>query len=189
LVGFCVASATETQINETGCIAAGDQGEGPEKMSGAGISPSYWSLYAATFAYVTANLAKASIEVVGASQLMGHPGQYPSVSLLDWTTGLPNARYHSLKLLIDNLKPGDRLVDGALNTAELYALPVLTRNRRRKVLIVNKTAHDVCVQFVGDTVQEQKYVDMSAAGIKKNNGKASNRVVLHPFAVMFVRLH
>jgi hypothetical protein len=38
-------------------------------------------------------------------------------------------------------------------------------------------------------VQEQKYVDMSAAGIKKNNGKASNRVVLHPFAVMFVRLH
>lgn len=183
-----ISPSTETQINETGCIAAGDQGEGPEKMSGAGISSSYWNLCAATFAYVTANLAKAGIEVVGASQLMGHPGQYPSVSLLDWTTGLPNARYHSLKLLIDNLKPGDRLVDGALNTAELYALPVLTRNRRRKVLIVNKTAHDVCVQFVGDNVREQKYVDLSAAGIHKNNGVASNPVVLHAFAVMFVRL-
>ena len=183
-----LSPATETQINETGCIAAGDQGEGPEKMSGNGISPSYWNLCAATFAYVAGNLAKAGIEVVGASQLMGHPGQYPSVSLLDWTTGLPNARYHALKLLIDNLKPGDRLVDGALNTAELYALPVLTRNRRRKVLIVNKTAHDVCVQFVGGNVQEQKYVDMSAAGIQKNNGVASNPVVLHAFAVMFVRL-
>jgi hypothetical protein len=41
---------------------------------------------------------------------------------------------------------------------------------------------------VGDNVQEQKYVDMSAAGIQKNNGVASNPVVLHAFAVMFVRL-
>jgi len=183
-----LSPATETQINETGCIAAGDQGEGPEKMSGAGISPSYWNLCAATFAYVAGNLAKAGIQVVGASQLMGHPGQYPSVSLLDWTTGLPNTRYYSLKLLIDNLTPGERLVDGGLNTAELYMLPILTRDRRRKILIVNKTPHDVHVHFAGDNVQEQEYVDMSAAGIQKNNDGASNLIVLHPFAVMFVRV-
>jgi len=183
-----LSPATETQINETGCIAAGDQGEGPEKMSGNGISPSYWNLCAATFAYVAGNLAKAGIEVVGASQLMGHPGQYPSVSLLDWTMGLPNARYYALKLLIDNLKLGDRLADGGLNTADLYALPILTRDRRRKVLFVNKTPHDVYVQFAGDTVQEQQYVDMTAPGIQDRENVASNRFVLHAFAVMFVRL-
>jgi len=183
-----LSPATETQINETGCIAAGDQGEGPEKMSGAGIPPSYWNLCAATFAYVAGNLAKAGIQVVGASQLMGHPGQYPSVSLLDWTTGLPNARYRSLRLLIANLIPGDRLVNGGLNTAELYALPILTRDRRRKVLLVNKTPHDVQVEFAGENVQGVEYVDTSAPGIQKGGNVASNHLVLRAFAVMFARL-
>lgn len=36
---------------------------------------------------------------MGMSQLMGYPGQFPSVSLVDWTTGKPNARIHILNLL------------------------------------------------------------------------------------------
>lgn len=183
-----LSPATETQINETGCIAASDQGDGPEKMSGAGIAPTYWNLCAATFAYVTGNLARAGIEVVGASQLMGHPGQYPSVSLLDWTTGLPNARYDSLKLLIDHLLPGDRLVDHDVNTPELYALPILTRHDERGVFLVNKTPHDLNVELFGNQVQQEDYVDALSTGIQTRRNGTSNHVLLRPFSVMFVRL-
>jgi len=183
-----LSPSTQTQINETGCIAASDQGEGPEKMSGASIPPSYWNLCAAIFAYVASNLSRAGIDVVGASQLMGHPGQFPSVSLLDWTTGLPNARYDSLKLLIANLSPGERLVDRDVNTPEFYALPIRTRDGRRQVLLVNKTPHDVHVEFVGDAVQQLEYVDAASTGVQTRGSLTSNRVVLGASAVMFVRL-
>lgn len=35
----------------------------------------------------------------------------PGVSLLDWETGAPNARYHVLKLLLDNFGVGDVLCE------------------------------------------------------------------------------
>jgi len=179
-----LSPTTQTQINETGCIAAGDQGEGPEKMSGGNIPASYWQLCAATFAYVAGNLARAGIEVVGASQLMGHPGQFPSVSLLDWTTGLPNPRYHALKLLIDNLAPGDRLVDRDVQTPDLYALPLLSRAGERKILLVNKTSRDVQVLFGSDAVRRESHVDMSATGTQLRDNLSTKAVVLRPFAVM-----
>ena len=56
----------------------------------------------ALYAYVFASLAPLGVEVLGQSQLAGSPKipewgiplpQFPSVSLLDWRTGLGNARY------------------------------------------------------------------------------------------------
>ena len=60
------------------------------------------------FAYLYAGLAEQGIDVLGASQLVGYPTQFPSVTLLDWNTGLPNARYRILELLHNNFGPGDR---------------------------------------------------------------------------------
>ena len=147
---------TTTQINETGCFAATDQFDGPEKMSGTGIVPSYWNLCGAMFSYVAGKLAEMGIEVVRASQLVGHPSQFPSVSLLDWTTGLPNPRYDSLKLLVDNLVPGDRFANSTVNDPRLYVLPLITRNGRRKIILVNKTSDDLEVNVAGDTLQETR---------------------------------
>ena len=79
---------------------------------------------AAWFAAVYGQLASLGVEAMGSSQFFGFDGQtgykndwphpstgpgldsfwyYPCLSALDWTTGLPNARYHTVKLLVDQL--------------------------------------------------------------------------------------
>lgn len=183
-----LSPGTKTQINETGCIAATDQFEGPEKMSGTGIVPSYWNLCGAMFSYVAGRLAEMGIEVVGASQLVGHPSQFPSVSLLDWTTGLPNARYDSLKLLMDNLAPGDRFANSSVDDPRLYVLPLIARNGQRKIILVNKTSDDLEVNVAADMAQNEVHVDATAAGLQKNGSFISNHIILHAFAVMCVTL-
>ena len=40
--------------------------------------------------------------MIGESQLVGYPSQYPDVTMLDWNTGNGNARYWALKLLISS---------------------------------------------------------------------------------------
>ena len=58
-------------------------------------------------------------DILGQSQLAGNPplpswgipnAQFPGVTMLDWNTGLGNARYWVLKLLIDHFALGDRLM-------------------------------------------------------------------------------
>jgi len=77
----------------------------------------YWNAAAALYAYLFGNLALKGVDVLGESQLVGYPQlgrlehQFPSVALLNWTTGAGTARYWVLKLLIDNFGPGDILVD------------------------------------------------------------------------------
>ena len=66
------------------------------------------------YAYLYVELAKRGVEVAGESQLVGYPTQFPSVSMVDWDTGQPNARFWVLKLLRDNFGPGDKLVETAL---------------------------------------------------------------------------
>jgi hypothetical protein len=183
-----LSPATKTQINETGCIAATDQFEGPEKMSGTGIVPAYWNLCGAMFSYVAGNLAEMGIDVVGASQLVGHPSQFPSVSLLDWTTGLPNPRYDSLKLLIDNLAPGDRFANSSVDDPRLYVLPLIARNGQRKIILVNKSSDDLEVNVAGNTAQNEVHVDATAPGLRKSGDLRSNHIILHAFAVMCVTM-
>lgn len=47
------------------------------------------------------------------SQMIGYPSQYPSVSMMDWTTGKPNSRYWILFLLHETFHVGDKLVDSS----------------------------------------------------------------------------
>jgi hypothetical protein len=190
-----LSPATETQINETGCIAAGDLGNAPDKMSGLGVAPTYWNVCGATFAYLAGKLTALGIQVVGASQLLGYPFQYPSVSLLDWTTGLPNPRYRVLQLLIDNLAPGDKLIGKPVDTPVLYAQPIHKKNGRRMLLLVNKTATDIQVTVdPASTNHSSAYLSREVAVDITTASEApavrrleSNRVVMHGFAVSFVR--
>lgn len=76
-------------------------------------------------AFSQRNLASAGVEVIGHSQLAGSPKipewgiplpQYPSVSLLNWNTGFGNARYWSLKLLLEHFAPGDKIYNTSVRS-------------------------------------------------------------------------
>lgn len=56
---------------------------------------------------------------------------YPSMSLTDWTTGTPNARYWVLKLLSEHIKPGmdiQRVQDIREDTSEIFCVSSDSRN-------------------------------------------------------------
>jgi len=129
---------TQTDTDELGSISADD---GEQDKPGHVVKPipnSYWNLCAGLYAYLYSELAKRGIEVEGESQLVGYPTQYPSVSMVDWTTGQPNARFWVLKLLHDNFGPGDKLVETNLDLPYIYAQAFVTRQGQRKLLLVNK---------------------------------------------------
>jgi len=104
-------------VNECGVILTDDN------TAGAPLFPLvYWNAAASMYAYLYGRLSLLGLDVLGESQLVGYPQltlpdgivlepQYPSVSMLNWTTGEGNARYWVLKLLIDNTNPGsDRIM-------------------------------------------------------------------------------
>ncbi len=179
---------TETQINETGCIAAGDQGDGPGKMSGGDVSNEYLSLCGAMFAYLSARLAERGIQVVGASQLLGFPSQYPSVSLLDWNTGLPNVRYRSLELLIRCRTPGDRISTPLVNTTEVFAQAIRKRGGTRLLLLVNKTPADQTVRL-SQRPRFAETVDSTTGSAQSRRKRIRSReIVLRGFAVTILTM-
>ena len=175
---------TQTDINETGSIAADDNRSGPIV-----IPNSYWNLSGATYAYVYAEMAKLGIEYAGESQLVGYPTQFPSVSLVDWVTGQPNARYWVLKLLHDNFGPGDKLMDTRINTPYVYALGVVTRDGKHKVLLVNKRDRTFVVSVPGAATGHIEVVDQQTAFQPPAGGQLrSDEVTLSGLAVAVVTL-
>ena len=70
----------------------------------------YWNAAGALYAFLFVELSKFGVDVIGESQLVGYPSQFPSVSMIDYNNGKPNARYWVLKLIKDNFHPGDKLV-------------------------------------------------------------------------------
>ncbi len=77
------------------------------------------------------------IDIVGESQLVGYPSQYPSVSLIDCSTGRPNARYWVLKLVHDHFGPGDKLVQTRLGSEDVDAQAFVTA-KGHALLLINK---------------------------------------------------
>jgi hypothetical protein len=133
---------TMTMINEIGSISADDLRQGEPGYSFTPIPQSYWNLSGALYAYIFSELSRIGIDVAGESQLVGFPSQFPSVSMVDWTDGRPNARYWVLKLLHDHFGPGDTLAttQAALagNQTYIHAQGFVTRDGKRKLLLVNK---------------------------------------------------
>src|SRR5579884_3536012 len=119
-----LSPSTRTTVDEIGSISADDgQQEDPKHVTKP-IPDSYWNLSGATYAYVFINLAKLGIDVAGESQLVGYPTQFPSVSMVDWNTGAPNARFRVLELLKNNFAAGDKIVEAHINSPYIAALAV-----------------------------------------------------------------
>jgi hypothetical protein len=130
-----LAPATRTTIDEIGSIA---EDNGQPTFASRPIPNAYWNLSGATYAYVFARLTEMGIDIAGESQLVGYPTQFPSVSMVDWETGAPNARFRVLELLKNNFGPGDKLVATSGAPQYVHAQGFVTRDGKHKLLLINK---------------------------------------------------
>ena len=105
---------TRTTIDEIGVILPNDNDPNSPMF------PSiYWNAAGSMYAYIFGKLSLQGIDVLGQSQLVGNPAlpdlglgaQFPSVALLNWTTGYGTARYWVLHMLTHYFQPGDDIVE------------------------------------------------------------------------------
>jgi hypothetical protein len=175
---------TQTDLNELGCGAANDNA-GPRKA----FPDSHWNLSGAVYAYLYGELARFGIDVAGESQMVALPSNFPDITMVDWNTGQPNARYWVLKLLHDNFGPGDKLVDTTSATRHVYAQGFVTRQGQRKLLLVNKRDRVIEVSVPESQGSEVTYVDQSTSFQPPASAHLSeNRVSLSGFEVAVVNL-
>ena len=150
-----LSPATKTTVHEIGSIAAADLHQGEPGYVFKPFDESYWHLSGAVYAYVFARLARLGIDVAGESQLVGYPTQFPSVSMVDWNTGAPNARARVLELLKNSFRPGDTLVETTvtlpLNQTYVFGQGFVTADGGRKLLLVNKRNRPFALSIPGAT--------------------------------------
>lgn len=177
-----LSPATKTTVNEIGSILAGDPNGKPP------FPDSYWNLSGACYAYVFGQLATLGIDIVGESQLVGYPTQFPSVSMVDWSTGAPNARFRVLELLKDNFGPGDRIVKTSSGSSAVYAFGTISPKGERKLLLVNKRDREIGLTLTG-RASEIDYVDQTTkGGAPGRQAVSADKLTLRGLSVAVVRM-
>ncbi|WP_222844478.1 hypothetical protein [Saccharomonospora sp. CUA-673] len=140
-----LAPAAATHINELGTFPPAPMDPTPD------FPAEYWVLSGSVQSYLWAKLVELGIDLVGIAEFIDYPGMNPGISLLDWETGEPNARYDALALLLRHFGPGDTLVSTAATAAYGYPDPRVhaqgyaSAAGDRKILLINKTATPVPV--------------------------------------------
>lgn len=154
----------------------------------------YWNAAGALYGYLFIELAKLGVDVIGESQLVGYPSQFPSVSMIDYNNGKPNARYWVLKVIKDNFHPGDKLVTTSMQAGQDADPPVaqafLTPSGRM-LLVVNRANDEkvitVPAEFAGAAFAT---VDESTGDEPPHIGNiAGSNLTLAPFAVTVLTAH
>jgi hypothetical protein len=184
-----LAPQTFTMINEIGVILRYPTESGP-------IDDQYWNAAGALYAYIFLELTKIGIDVAGESQLVGYPTQFPDVSMVNWNTGKPNARYWVLKLIKDHFGPGDKLADTwfTQNVAigqppSVHTQGIITRKGKR-IFLINKEnketqvvlpqeARGAIIHYVDNDTKENPPAESMVNG---------DRITLKPFAVAVVEI-
>lgn len=180
---------TKTTIDELGVISADDGGQNDPGHVTKPIENSYWNLAGALYAYLFAEMTKMGIDVAGESQLVGFPTQYPSVSMVDWNDGNPNARFWVLKLLHDNCGPGDKIVEIEDDNPYVDALAFMTREGRRRVLLINKRDREFDVAIPGSAGGQVSFVDQTTSFRPPATATlGSERLTLKGYSVAVVTL-
>ena len=158
---------TKTTIDEVGVISADDLAQGTPGHKAQPIPNSYWNLAGAMYAYIFGELTQMGIDVAGESQLVGFPTQFPSVSMVDWNNGEPNARLRVLQLLHDNFGPGAEQAEiepsdqSAPGNPYLYSLAFVTRGGKHRLLLVNKRDRKCEVTVADANGARLVYVDQT----------------------------
>lgn len=131
-----LSPSTETDLDEVGSILP-QASTGRKPGSEVDIPRIYWNASGAVYAYVYLNAAKLGINVVGESQLVGYPSQFPSVTMIDWKTGKPNARFAVLRLLHTEMPPGIRFFKTTLHSRDVVG-QAFKNGDARELLVINK---------------------------------------------------
>ncbi|MBO9618263.1 MAG: glycosyl hydrolase family 39 [Niabella sp.] len=174
-----------TTINELGSILRAPQVNKP-------IPAAYWNLSGATYAYLFLNLTKMEIDVAGESQLVGYPTQFPDVSMMNWETGSPNARYRVLRLIHDHLGKGDQLVATSLSGHQhdgVIAQAYQTAKGKR-ILLINTRATTTMLRLPSTTGTQTMYaVDVHTGdGVPSEKQVNNMPIALEPFAVSIIKV-
>jgi hypothetical protein len=140
------------------------------------------------FAYIYIELAIMGIDVAGESQLVGFPTEFPSVTMIDWKNGQPNARFLVLKLLKDNFAPGDKMVGTVSNSKDIAAQAFIC-GKDKKLLLINKRNKEIQIGLP----LEAKGAKIYSVGISTGNRIAESRlwdseITLRPFEVSVIQL-
>lgn len=176
---------TRTTVDEIGSISADDGQQSKPGHVTKPIPNSYWNLSGATFAYVFAHLAEMGIDVAGESQLVGYPTQFPSVSMVDWTSGAPNARFGVLQLLKNSFAPGDKIVDSSSGSPYFESFAVIKPNGTRKVLLINKRDRTLDLAMPSDPAQIS-VVDQTTHGVPETSTPSGKKIQLRGLAVAVI---
>jgi hypothetical protein len=180
---------TKTDTDELGSISAEDTQQDQPGHVFKPIPNSFWNLCGGMYAYLYIELAKRGVEVAGESQLVGYPTQYPSVSLVDWETGQPNARFWVLKLLRDNFGPGDKLVDTDSSSPFVYVQAFVTPEGKHRFLLLNKRNRAFNVMLPGADGAQVQVVDHSTNfQPPASSTLTGNQITLGGFGVAAVTL-
>ncbi|MFZ0304657.1 MAG: glycosyl hydrolase family 39 [Terracidiphilus sp.] len=177
-----LSPTTRTDLDELGVILPGDNGPN-DKVPPPKI---YWNVAGALYADLFIELMRLEIDVAGESQLIGYPTQFPSVSMMDWTTNEPNARFWVLKLIKDNFHAGDKLVETSAASHDISAQAFLT-SAGRKLLIVNKRNRVVDISLPEAATARALTVDMQTGDSPARSLPVTNGAIkIQPFAVTVV---
>jgi hypothetical protein len=173
-----LSPSTKTTIDELGVVAPDESWTN---------QPIYWNAAAAMFAYLYVELSKLGIENIGESQLVGYPTQFPSVTMVNWETGKPNARFRVLELLKHNFGPGDKLVSTRIESLDVAAQAYRTATGR-KLLLINKQNATVGVDLPPETTSARMDIVDATTGENAAERRlvAGRRVTLSPFAVAVI---
>jgi hypothetical protein len=187
-----LAPAVKVDTDELGVILPSDGEEiRASKALPDRIPHRYWNAAVALYAYLFAELCKQGVDVVGESQLVGYPSQFPSVSMINYNNGKPNARYWVLKIIKDNFHAGDKLVETkqSMSGSNDVEIQGFITPAGKKALLVNKTNREVAIglppewQHAGlSTVDEESGDEEPRAG--RANGA---ELKLAPFAVTILK--
>lgn len=184
-----LSPATKIDINELGVILPGDGVE----ISAGDIPHIYWDAAGALYAYLFDELSKMGVDVIGESQLVGYPSQYPSVSMIDYNSGEPNARYWVLKLILDNFHPGDRMVKTSESNFGAAIEPLaqgFVTSEGRKILLVNKSnqLERVTVPLGFAHAEFASVDDSTGDGPPRTGTLSGDQFTLGPFAVTVLKV-
>ena len=176
---------TKTDTDELGVILPTDNTPADKVPP----PPAYWNLAGSLYAYLYIELSQLQIDVIGESQLIGYPTQFPSVSMMNWENNKPNARFWVLKLIKDNFHPGDKLVDTAIEGKDggnIAAQAFITPSGR-KLLLANKRDTSIEVPLPDAEKATVLTVDLETGdGPARTVKPIDGKIDLEPFAVTVV---
>lgn len=181
-----LAPRTKTDIDELGTFVS-------DEMRGQPITPVYFNLSASVYAYFFIALSRAGIDIIGESQLVGYPTQFPDVTMINYVNNKPNARFQVLKLIKDAIVSGSVLLktDIDSNTGDDLVAQAFTTGSAtgdKKVLLLNKRNRKISLnvpaEFNGARIQT---IDVSTGDHEASSAVLSgNTVELEPFAVKLI---